>query len=168
MLQDVLTSGTAKGLFRFAAERPMAGKTGTTDDYRDTWFIGYTPQLLTGVWVGHDTPRPEGRSFTGGGVAAPIWERFMRRALAKVPVADFPQPETVVTVAIDPQTGLLATANCPAPQPEFFLAGTEPAGLCTAHPGPVISAPASALPPGPAEALPDSSPPPLDEAPAPR
>jgi membrane carboxypeptidase/penicillin-binding protein len=138
MLQDVLTAGTAKGLFRFAAERPLAGKTGTTDDYRDAWFIGYTPQLLTGVWVGHDTPRPGGQGFTGGAVAAPIWERFMRRALARQPVIDFAQPDSVVAVTIDPHSGFLATADCPAPRAEFYLTGTEPTLACPEHAGPLL------------------------------
>ncbi len=133
MLQDVLTTGTAKSLQKFAGERPAAGKTGTTDDYRDAWFVGYTPQLVTGVWVGHDTPQPEGRGFTGGAVAAPIWERFMRGALAKEPVVDFLQPETVIAVAIDPQTGYLATADCPQRREEFYVIGTEPTAYCHEH-----------------------------------
>jgi len=146
MLQDVLTFGTAKGLFRFAAERPAAGKTGTTDDYRDAWFIGYTPQLLTGVWVGYDTPKPGGRGFTGGAVAAPVWERFMRQALAKTPPVDFPQPEDIVTLQIDPQTGYLAKTECPAPRREFFLAGTEPVSGCPDHDGTLLPAETPALP----------------------
>jgi 1A family penicillin-binding protein len=145
MLQDVLITGTAKGLKNFAGERPAAGKTGTTDDYRDAWFIGYTPQLVTGVWVGHDLPKAEGRGFTGGAVAAPIWERFMRRALANEPPVDFVQPETVVVVTIDPQTGYLATAACPEQREEFYLAGTEPVSYCPDHNG----APPLPLPPAP-------------------
>lgn len=145
MLQDVLITGTAKSLHKFAEERPAAGKTGTTDDYRDAWFIGYTPQLITGVWVGHDTPKPEGRGFTGGAVAAPIWERFMRRALSAQPAVDFVQPETVVTVTIDPQTGYLATTGCPEQREEFYIAGTEPTTYCTEH----IDAPAPPLPTAP-------------------
>ncbi len=135
MLQDVMTSGTAKSLQKFAGERPAAGKTGTTDDYRDAWFIGYTPQLITGVWVGHDTPKPGGRGFTGGAVAAPIWERFMRQALAKAPVVDFTQPDTVMTVTIDPQTGYLAATDCPEIRDEFYIIGTEPTIPCPTHGG---------------------------------
>ncbi|TLM63043.1 MAG: PBP1A family penicillin-binding protein [Deltaproteobacteria bacterium] len=142
ILQDVLTTGTAKSLKKFAAERPAAGKTGTTDDYRDAWFIGYTPQLVAGVWVGHDTPKPEGRGFTGGAVAAPIWERFMRRALAQSPATDFPQPDTVLAVAIDPRTGYLATDGCPEIRDEYYISGTEPAAYCPEHAGdPVAPAP---------------------------
>lgn len=151
MLQDVMTVGTARSLKKFAGERPAAGKTGTTDDYRDAWFIGYTPQLLTGVWVGYDTPKPGGKGFTGGAVAAPIWERFMRQALATQPAIDFPQPETVVTITIDPQTGYLATAACPDQRDEFYLIGTEPPRYCPEHGGAPLSASPVMLPPDGAE-----------------
>jgi 1A family penicillin-binding protein len=135
LLKDVLVYGTAKSLKRFGQERPAAGKTGTTDEYRDAWFVGYTPQLVTGIWVGHDKPKPGGKGFTGGAVAAPIWERFMRPALAGRPAVDFPQPETVVAVSIDPATGYLATPDCPERRDEFFIAGTEPTQACPEHGG---------------------------------
>ena len=135
MLQDVMVYGTAKSLRKFAGERPAAGKTGTTDDYRDAWFVGYTPQLLAGIWVGHDTPKPEGQGFTGGAIAAPIWERFMRQALAALPAVDFPQPEAVLSVTIDPRTGFLATTGCPEQREEFYLIDTEPRGYCPEHGG---------------------------------
>ena len=161
MLQDVMTYGTASSLRGFARERPAAGKTGTTDDYRDAWFIGYTPQLITGVWLGHDQPKPGGRGFTGGAVAVPIWERFMRTALAAAPPLDFPQPETVVAAFIDPATGSLATAECPGQQQEFYIVGTQPMTPCPDH-----SAAAGEFPP---TDLPDreapTSPLPAEEAP---
>jgi 1A family penicillin-binding protein len=135
MLKDVMVYGTAKSLKAFSQERPSAGKTGTTDDYRDAWFIGYTPQVITGIWVGYDKPRPGGRGFTGGSVCAPIWERFMRPALAARPVVDFPQPDTVVSVSIDPATGYLANPDCPVKRDEFYIAGTQPTGNCPKHGG---------------------------------
>jgi membrane carboxypeptidase/penicillin-binding protein len=135
MLQDVLVYGTARTLKKFSQERPIAGKTGTTDDYRDAWFVGYTPRMVTGVWVGYDKPRPGGKGFTGGAVAAPIWERFMRPALASAPVVDFPKPDTVVAVVIDPATGYLATAECPQRREEFYVEGTQPTGQCSRHGG---------------------------------
>jgi len=134
MLKDVMTYGTAKGLRKFSQARPSAGKTGTTNDYRDAWFIGYTPQVVTGVWVGYDTPRPGGKGFTGGAVAAPLWERFMRKAVAAKPAVDFPRPDTVVSVAIDPATGCLATEDSPQKRDEFYIAGTEP-GYCPKQEG---------------------------------
>ena len=130
MLKDVLTYGTAKGLRKFSQAYPSAGKTGTTDDYRDAWFVGYTPQVITGVWVGYDKPRPGGKGFTGGAVAAPIWERFMRKAVAARPVVDFPKPDTVVSVSIDPATGCLATADSPQKRDEFYIVGSEPGAEC--------------------------------------
>ncbi len=135
MLRDVMTYGTAKSLKKFGRERPAAGKTGTTDDYRDTWFIGYTPQMITGVWVGHDRPRPGGRGFTGGAIAAPIWGRFMKAALATKPVADFQRPDSVVSVTIDPTTGFIATPDCPVRRNEIYIAGTQPTETCPAHGG---------------------------------
>ncbi len=129
MLKDVLTSGTAKGLKRFAGERPMAGKTGTTSDYRDAWFVGYTPRMVTGVWLGYDKPRPGGKGFTGGGVAAPIWERFMRQALTGRPVVDFERPESVETIAIDPKSGCPAEPGT-ATRDELYIAGFEPTEEC--------------------------------------
>ncbi len=126
MMRDVLTTGTAKVLRRFARRYPAAGKTGTTSDYHDAWFIGYTPHLMAGVWVGYDQPRSGGRGFTGGAIAAPIWERFMLPALAGKPITDFAKPDTVLTVSIDPATGLLAAPDCPRRRTEFYAAGTEP------------------------------------------
>jgi len=133
MLKDVMIYGTAKTLKKFSLERPSAGKTGTTNDYRDAWFVGYTPQLITGVWVGYDNPRPGGKGFTGGAVSAPIWGRFMRTASAAKPVVDFPRPDTVISVSIDPATGLLATSGCPVKRDEFYVAGTQPTEYCPKH-----------------------------------
>lgn len=133
MLKDVLVYGTAKALYGFSRERPAAGKTGTTDDYRDAWFIGYTPQLITGVWAGYDKPTPMGRGFTGGAICAPIWGRFMRLALADKPAVDFPKPDSVVSVQIDPATGDLATPGCPQKREEFYIVGTQPTFYCQSH-----------------------------------
>lgn len=135
MLKDVMRYGTAKSLKPFSQQRPAAGKTGTTDDYRDAWFIGYTPNLIAGVWVGNDKPKSGGRGFTGGTVSAPIWERFMRAASAARPVTDFPKPDTVVSVSIDAATGALATAECPESRDEFFIPGTQPVEYCIKHGG---------------------------------
>jgi membrane carboxypeptidase/penicillin-binding protein len=143
MLKDVMVYGTAKSLKAFSRERPSAGKTGTTDDFRDAWFIGYTPQVITGIWVGYDKPMPGGKGFTGGTVCAPIWERFMRPALAAIPVVDFVKPDTVVVALIDPTTGFLANTDCPVKQDEFYIAGTQPTENCPKHGG----APLTPIPP---------------------
>jgi 1A family penicillin-binding protein len=145
MLKDVLVYGTAKSLYGFSQERPAAGKTGTTDDYRDAWFIGYTPQLITGVWAGYDKPKPMGRGFTGGAICAPIWERFMRQALANKPAVEFLKPDSVISVQIDPTTGYLATPDCPKKKEEFYIAGTQPTIYCPNH-GRLNIAPAAPAP----------------------
>ncbi|NTW98573.1 MAG: penicillin-binding protein, partial [Geobacteraceae bacterium] len=147
MLKDVLTYGTAKSLKKFSQLHPSAGKTGTTDDGRDAWFVGYTPNVITGVWVGYDKPRPGGKSFTGGAVAAPIWERFMRKVVAAKPAVDFTRPDTVVSVSIDPATGYLATETCPVKRDEVYVVGTEPSEYCPKHGGDGSSALPSPLKP---------------------
>ena len=158
MLEDVLTYGTAKTLKSFSLKRPAAGKTGTTDDYRDAWFIGYTPQIITGVWVGYDKPKPGGPGFTGGSICAPIWRRFMQGALTGKPVVNFPKPDTVVSVMIDPTTNELATSLCPVQHEEFYIAGTQPTKFCEKHGGadfepadvkPINIEPTDAIPPLP-------------------
>jgi 1A family penicillin-binding protein len=135
MLKDVLTYGTAKGLREFSQAHPSAGKTGTTDNYMDAWFVGFTPNLVTGIWVGHDRPASGGKGFTGGTVAAPIWERFMSKVVALRPAEDFPKPETVVSIIIDPATGFPAREECPQKQNEFYISGTEPMEFCPKHGG---------------------------------
>jgi len=149
MLKDVLIYGTAKSLHGFSRERPAAGKTGTTDDYRDAWFIGYTPQLITGVWAGYDKPTPMGRGFTGGAICAPIWGRFMRQALANKPAVEFLKPDSVISVQIDPTTGDLATPDCPQKREEFYIAGTQPTIYCPNHGGLGLApaSPTSIIPP---------------------
>jgi penicillin-binding protein 2D len=142
MLKDVMVYGTAKSLKTFGRERPSAGKTGTTNDYRDAWFIGYTPQLVTGVWVGYDKPRPGGRGFTGGAICAPIWGRYMRSVLAAKPAVDFPKPDTVVSVSIDPATGCPASPGSPSKREEFYAAGTQSAEGCSEQGGEILKAPA--------------------------
>jgi 1A family penicillin-binding protein len=156
MLKDVLIYGTAKSLHGFSQERPAAGKTGTTDDYRDAWFIGYTPQLITGVWAGYDKPKPMGKGFTGGAICAPIWGRFMRQALANKPAVEFLKPDSVISVQIDPTTGDLATSDCPKKLDEFYIAGTQPAVYCPNHGGL-----------NPAPAIPAPVPPPANNSPLP-
>lgn len=93
LMQSVVTSGT--GQRARALGRPVAGKTGTTNDMKDAWFIGYVPQLVAGVWVGYDQERSLGAGGSGGQAAAPIWTEFMQRGLAGVSVTNFPVPGNV-------------------------------------------------------------------------
>ena len=124
MMQSVIDHGTGKRAK--ALERPAAGKTGTTNDFNDAWFVGYTPQLLTGVWVGFDEKRPLGKGETGGRVAAPIWQAFMSQALAGQPILDFPIPEGIALVPINPRTGQRIASAGAYGFLECFLRGTEP------------------------------------------
>ncbi len=124
VLQNVVQEGTGERVK--AIGRPVAGKTGTTDDYFDAWFIGYTPSLVAGVWVGFDAEKTMGRSGVGGRAAAPVWLYFMEQALKGMPVEVFAAPEGVVFARIDPRTGLLANPGTKDPVFESFLEGTAP------------------------------------------
>jgi len=103
ILQDAVLRGT--GTRARLAGRPVAGKTGTTDDQKDAWFVGYTPSLVTGVWVGFDDGKPLGRGEMGGVAAAPIWAYFMDKATAGKPVENFEMPAGIISVRVDPKTG---------------------------------------------------------------
>jgi penicillin-binding protein 1A len=124
ILQDAVQRGT--GTRVKPIDRPVAGKTGTTDDLKDAWFVGYTPSLVAGVWVGFDDGKPLGKKEVGGLAAAPIWLYFMEKAVADKPVESFPVPEDIVTVKIDPKTGLLAKPLSSEGVTEYFLGGTAP------------------------------------------
>ncbi|MFH0947661.1 MAG: transglycosylase domain-containing protein [Elusimicrobiota bacterium] len=124
LMLGVVEHGT--GVYAKQLKRPAAGKTGTTNDSQDAWFIGYTPQLACGVWVGYDDHRTLGKKMTGGRIACPIWTEFMRSALQGQPVMDFAPPSNITYVKIDPQTGLLALGNLKGTYLEAFLSGTEP------------------------------------------
>ncbi len=109
MLRGVVEEGTGKSIRSLGLSRPCAGKTGTSNDNRDCWFVGFTPELVTAVWVGFDDNRrmvtPTGRELTGASGAVPIWTLFMKRALAREPFADFPIPPGIEFIEIDPRTG---------------------------------------------------------------
>ena len=125
VLQDVVQRGT--GRRARAIGRPSAGKTGTTNDSVDAWYIGYIPQLLTGVYVGFDKPRNMGKSETGSRAAAPIWINFMKNAVANLPTEQFPQPPGITTIKIH-NSGRRATAcdNNEDIHEEHYKSGTEP------------------------------------------
>jgi penicillin-binding protein 1B len=131
MMRSVLNEGTAASARANGFTLDGAGKTGTTNDLRDAWFIGFTPELLTVVWVGLDDNQPIGLS--GSQAALPIWTEFMARALAGHPSTSFEVPEGIVFVDIDKDTGKLATQYCPNVFREAFIAGTEPTETCTVH-----------------------------------
>ena len=133
LLESVVGEGTASGLGKvYGWDRPAAGKTGTTTGGRDAWFVGYTPGLLAGVWAGDDSNRAVGAA--GSGDALPLWAEFMKAALDGRPPEKFERPaEGLVSVKIDPVSGLLTVAGCPERRAELFLAGTEPVKKCPLH-----------------------------------
>jgi penicillin-binding protein 1B len=131
MMRSVLNEGTAAGARGQGFMLDAAGKTGTTNDLRDAWFVGFTPELLTVVWVGFDDNQPVGLS--GAQAALPIWTQFMRNALAGRASVAFDVPEGISFMEIDTLTGKLATAACPKKITEAFLAGSEPTEVCDLH-----------------------------------
>jgi penicillin-binding protein 1B len=131
MMRSVLTEGTAAGARAAGFALDAAGKTGTTNDLRDAWFVGFTPDLLTVVWVGFDDNRPV--SLTGTQAALPIWTAFMKAATAGRPSAAFQVPDGITFAEIDRDTGKLALPTCPRTFTESFLAGTEPGEYCEIH-----------------------------------
>lgn len=138
---DILKGVIERGTARTAdIGRPAAGKTGTTQEYRDAWFVGYTPDVVTAVWVGYPDEQKSmndihGFKVTGGSFPAQIWAAYMRGALADVEPTDFARPAGTewVTVIIDPESGLLATEWCPESRQTSFLKGLEPTEYCTLH-----------------------------------
>ena len=134
LMEEVLRTGTAGGVrARYNFNVPAAGKTGTS---HDGWFAGYTSELLCVVWVGFDDNRE--LNLEGAHSAAPIWMEFMKRALAYREYRGtkaFQAPEGIVTIDIDPQSGMPATPACPSPRPEVYIVGTQPVGACPLHGG---------------------------------
>ncbi len=124
MLEGVIERGTGRRARDLG--RPLAGKTGTTNDSRDAWFMGFSPDLVVGVWVGFDVPKSLGRRETGASVALPIWKEFVGEALEGLPPTPFRMPPGVVNVRIDADTGLLPGPASERVIVEAFLPGTEP------------------------------------------
>lgn len=133
LMQGVMNRGTAAGSRSLGFRKKAAGKTGTTNDKRDAWFIGFTPQTLALTWIGFDDNAPVGISGSDG--AVPIWTRYMRQITGGQRDGDFPVPQGIVFTPIDAMTGGLATPLCPAGQVvnEAFKSGTQPGGLCRLH-----------------------------------
>jgi penicillin-binding protein 1B len=131
MMRSVLNEGTAATARSAGFTLEAAGKTGTTNDLRDAWFVGFTPELLTVVWVGFDDNQPLGLS--GARAALPIWTQFMKAALAGRASVPFDVPSGITFVEIDPETGKLPSANCPRVFTEAFLEGTAPTQVCELH-----------------------------------
>jgi penicillin-binding protein 1A len=124
LLQEVVRDGT--GWRARVLGRPVAGKTGTTNDQNDAWYVGYSPYLITGVYVGFDQLTPMGKYETGSRAASPIWVNYRLQVEEDYPVQDFIRPQGVTMARIDPATGLLAPSDSSESYFLPFLAGTEP------------------------------------------
>ena len=146
MLADVINAGTGAGARRIGFTLPAAGKTGTTNDFNDAWFVGYTPGLVAGVWVGFDQPRTILPNGFAAEVAVPLWARFMKSATRADKPQWLPMPPDITVVNVCRLSGKLATNNCehldvvdgridhqPAVYAEYFAAGTEPTSYCDLH-----------------------------------
>jgi len=138
-MKDVIDHGTGRIIRRLGFTYPAAGKTGTTNDNIDAWFIGFVPDLTCGVWVGYDERQSLGKKQTGGETAAPIWAEFMKAATEGKPAKDFEPPKgsdaDFVRKRICLDSGLLASARCPRTRDEIFKKETAPTKTCTLHSG---------------------------------
>jgi penicillin-binding protein 1A len=177
LMTSILTSVVREGTGARAREvgRPVAGKTGTTNQAKDAWFVGFSTELVCAVWVGFDDPRPLGGGREAGATAAlPAWISFMKGAHGGTPVIDFPRPPGLLDVRIDPASGLRAHEEQADAITEIFLPGTEPLSFAeldagppegdsdggTAAPGPEADggAPPAPAPPVPAASAPEPTP----------
>ncbi|MHA7970747.1 penicillin-binding protein 1A [Rhizobium sp. CAU 1783] len=125
MMEGVVLRGTAAGKIKL--DRPVAGKTGTTNDEKDAWFVGYTPDLVAGLYIGYDNPTPLGRGATGGSMSAPIFNEFMQEAVAGTPPGKFHLPEGMSLIPVNRKTGMYAAEGDPDTITEAFKPGTGPA-----------------------------------------
>jgi membrane carboxypeptidase/penicillin-binding protein len=136
--RDVINAGTGSKVREIGFRLPAAGKTGTTNDYRDAWFVGYTPVLVTGVWVGYDQPRTIIRRGYAADVTVPLWARFMMSATRTDEPQQFRRPSTVMAADVCRLSGRLATDSCRRADArmaytEYFAHGTAPIDLCLLH-----------------------------------
>ncbi|MEO8945453.1 MAG: PBP1A family penicillin-binding protein [Gemmatimonadaceae bacterium] len=137
MLQSVVNYGTGNVVRDLGIEGLVAGKTGTTNDGTDVWFIGYTPTIVAGFWFGYDTPRPIGYNASGGRLAAPAWADFYTNGWDEPNPPDaWAPPDGMLPVVVDARTGYLATEWCPITERDYFKPGTLPTTPCPVHSAP--------------------------------
>ena len=137
LMEDVVDRGTGAAVRGLGFWQPAAGKTGTTNGAKDNWFVGMTPEIVAGVWIGFDSPKVIQGGASGSRYAVPVWANMMKEAYRGRPSpGPWTPPETLVSLPIDTQSGLAATNNCPPEQVrvEYFVSGTEPHEFCPLHP----------------------------------
>jgi penicillin-binding protein 1A len=171
VMKDVVQRGTAAGSVGSVFHYPTGGKTGTTNDGTDVWYIGYTSDLVAGVWMGFDRPQKIKANAQGGILAAPAWTAFMNEVYRRKPAPrDWPMPADIVVKQVDVSTNMLATPYCPREvvANEFYIPGTDPVQQCTVHGGaglyPDTAGVGASAPPGtyPASPYPIGGPPSAD------
>ncbi|MGA9836123.1 MAG: PBP1A family penicillin-binding protein [Gemmatimonadaceae bacterium] len=133
MLEGVVDFGTGREVRDLGVQGPVAGKTGTTNNNADVWFVGYTPTLVAGVWFGYDTPHAISRDATGGRLAAPAWASILRSGWREPADSRWTPPANMVAAVIDPESGQLAGVWCPQRATDWFKPGTAPTDTCTMH-----------------------------------
>lgn len=133
LMRGAVDRGTAGGARAGGLRGVLAGKTGTTNDWRDAWFVGFSPRFLAAIWVGYDDNRA--LRLSGTEAAIPIFADFTKAVPPQYFSENFPVPSNIVTAEIDPDTGLLVTPGCPRRMREVFIAGTAPTSLCNEHEG---------------------------------
>jgi penicillin-binding protein 1A len=139
MLRSVVDEGTGRVVRELGVRGPVAGKTGTTNNGADIWFVGYTPTVVAAVWFGYDAPRAIAPNASGGRLAAPAWAAFYRNGWKETaPASAWEPPVGLVSRTIDAYTGDLANEWCPTTQREWFKPGTEPVRICAHHDAPLI------------------------------
>jgi membrane carboxypeptidase/penicillin-binding protein len=144
MLADVVNAGTANRARALGFTLPAGGKTGTSNEFVDAWFVGFTPSLVAGVWVGFDTPRTIAKNAFAGELAVPIWAAFMKAATRHDRAAWLRPPRDVIAVAVCRLSGSLPVEGCgDAVYTEYFVRGTEPRQTCDLHAAPVLPFPES-------------------------
>ena len=151
MMSDVIKHGTGKAVLSAGLNRPSAGKTGTTNNFRDAWFVGYTPELVSSVWIGYDTGTVSlGKGMSGGVVASPLWGRFMAKALKGEPPKEFNFGENlnIVTRKVCSISGKIPGPQCHKTYDEIFIKDTLDKTICEDHRGynPEMDIPQEILP----------------------
>jgi penicillin-binding protein 1B len=131
LMRGAVDRGTGSGARAGGVRGVLAGKTGTTNDARDAWFVGFSPRFLTTIWVGYDDNRPV--HLSGSQAAVPIFAEFTKSVPAHYFTESFPVPSDIVTAEIDPDTGYLAGPACPRRMTEVFISGTAPVQTCPLH-----------------------------------
>ncbi|MCH7690475.1 MAG: PBP1A family penicillin-binding protein [candidate division Zixibacteria bacterium] len=134
LMRSVVDNGTGRSVRWRGFTRPAGGKTGTSDNFCDNWFIGYTPQITAGTWIGFDDKTSLGKNQDGAKNGVPIWTEFMMAAHDSLPLADFEAPDGVIRIDVCLESGEIATDRCIDVRNEVFIEGTEPAATCHVHP----------------------------------